>query len=178
MYVSEACGLICARHLKLKYYLPHCPNWRTRFCFVLHRMLLSPARSARQAVLSAVQAARTFIGSKKIDLTFSGVQGSAPGMMAEFSTQLFIQWPTPWRSLICIIMFIITEPRRQNCSSQLIQSRLRGIWGCWHTQTKERERERETEIDWLIAQKPTHISAVATVVLITKTFTEKYYGRL
>ena len=57
----------------------------------------------------------------------------------------------------------------------------------WHF---ERERERhwfywERLIDWLIelyfstvkrlAQRPTHISAVATVLLITKTFTVKYY---
>ena len=29
----------------------------------------------------------------------------------------------------------------------------------------------------LLAQRPTHISAVATVLLITKTFTVKYYYR-
>ena len=52
---------------------------------------------------------------------------------------------------------------------------------------KERvtEKERKSEIDWLIklyfstmkilAQRPTHIYAVATVLLITKTFTVKYY---
>ena len=29
----------------------------------------------------------------------------------------------------------------------------------------------------ILAQRPTHISAVATVLLITKTFTVKYYDR-
>ena len=29
----------------------------------------------------------------------------------------------------------------------------------------------------ILAQRPTHISAVAAVLLITKTFTVKYYGR-
>ena len=29
----------------------------------------------------------------------------------------------------------------------------------------------------ILAQRPTHISAVATVLLITKTFTAKYYDR-
>ena len=29
----------------------------------------------------------------------------------------------------------------------------------------------------LLAQRPTHISAVATVLLITKTFTVKYYDK-
>ena len=51
----------------------------------------------------------------------------------------------------------------------------------------ERERTWERLIDWLIelyfstvkilAQRPTHISAVATVILITKIFTVKYYDR-
>ena len=43
------------------------------------------------------------------------------------------------------------------------------------------ERERLTELYFLtvkiVAQRPTHISAIATVLLITKTFTVKYYGR-
>ena len=54
---------------------------------------------------------------------------------------------------------------------------------------REREggRERERLIELLIklyfstmkilAQRPTHISAVATVLLITKTFAVKYYDR-
>ena len=29
----------------------------------------------------------------------------------------------------------------------------------------------------ILAQRPTHISAVATILLITKTFTVKYYDR-
>ena len=53
--------------------------------------------------------------------------------------------------------------------------------------TVVRQRERERLIDRLIelyfstvkilAQKSTHISAVVTVLLITKTFTVKYYYR-
>ena len=49
------------------------------------------------------------------------------------------------------------------------------------------QRQRERLINWLIklnfltvkilAQRPTHISAVATVLLITNTFTVKYYDR-
>ena len=56
---------------------------------------------------------------------------------------------------------------------------------------RERGREREREMDgWMdgltelylstvkmLGQRPTHISAVATVLLITKTFTVKYYDR-
>ena len=43
------------------------------------------------------------------------------------------------------------------------------------------ERERLSELYFLtvkiLAQRLTHISAIATVLLITKTFTVKYYGR-
>ena len=47
---------------------------------------------------------------------------------------------------------------------------------------REREREREREVKLYfstvkIAHRPTHISAVATVLLITKTFTVEYYDR-
>ena len=45
----------------------------------------------------------------------------------------------------------------------------------------ERERERLTELYFstvkILAQRPTHIFAVPTVLLITKTFTVKYYDR-
>ena len=47
----------------------------------------------------------------------------------------------------------------------------------------EREREREREIKLyfstvtILAQRPTHISAVATVLLLTKIFTVKYHDR-
>ena len=44
-----------------------------------------------------------------------------------------------------------------------------------------RERERLIDLYFstvkILAQRPTHISAVATVLLITKTFTVKYYDR-
>ena len=51
----------------------------------------------------------------------------------------------------------------------------------------DRQTDRQTETEKLIklyfstvkilAQRPTHISAVVTVLLITKTFTLKYYDR-
>ena len=45
----------------------------------------------------------------------------------------------------------------------------------------ERKRERLTELYFstikILPQRPTHISAVATILLITKTFTVKYYDR-
>ena len=44
-----------------------------------------------------------------------------------------------------------------------------------------KEGERETELYFstvkILAQRPTDISAVATVLLITKTFIVKYYDR-